>query len=399
MWIVLFVIMLDIIGFGIIGPTFPFFVRELGGGPEIMTLCLALFTGCLFISTPILGRMSDRYGRKPIMIYSLIGAVAGYILLAFADSIAMVAAARILSGLMAGNFGAAQAYITDVSNEQDRAKVMGYFGAALGLGFVIGPAIGSLMGGDSVQDINFKLPALTAAAMSLAALIGVIFFVKESLPREARQQHHQQQPSLLVSARAILKRETLLLVIICGALYQLASGFFEGIFPLWAADLGVIDGPKDMLPMLLASGITLVIVQAFAIGPLTQRFSERVLVKWSSLGVMLSIGLTTVAGSQGSVIAVTVLMSTLYGCAGILTTCAQTLVSKAANENERGMVMGVFSSVGTLGRTITTVLAGVMYGNLHIHSPYYAGALLTLLLWWLSRSLPLPLDKSNRQYR
>lgn len=384
MWIVLFVIMLDIIGFGIIIPTFPFFVRDLGGGPEVMTLCLALYSGTLFISTPILGRLSDRYGRKPIMAISLLGAFAGYILLAFADSILMVALSRILGGIMAGNFGAAQAYIADISDEKDRARLMGYYGAALGLGFVIGPAIGSLLGGSSVENVNFLLPALAAASMTLTAFFGVIFFVKESLPVDARQPINHPHISLISSFKDILNRKLLLLVIICGSLFQLSAGFFEAIIPLWAADNAVIDGPSDMLPMLFISGLTLVIVQSACIAPLTRRFSEVSLLRYCSLGVMSSMLLITIAADHASLFWVTVCLSMLYGFAGVVSTCAQTLVSKAAATHERGAVLGVFSSVGTMGRTATTILGGIFYGKLYLHSPFYAAATLMLCLFFVS---------------
>lgn len=389
MWIVLFVIMLDIIGFGIIGPVFPFYLKQLGAGPEMVGFYLALFTAALFISTPILGRLSDRYGRKPIMIFGVLGSVIGYLLLAVADSLLVVALARILSGLMAGNFGAAQAYIIDSSREQDRAKFMGYFGATMGLGFVIGPAIGAALGGDSFENANFVLPALTAAVLSSCALIGVVFFVKESLPPEQRSQHQSQAAlGFFKSVREIFNRRLLVLLIACGALYQIASGLFEPIFPLWVADYAIVDGPRGMTWMLLLSGLVMILIQSFGIVPLTRRFSERRLLQSGALGMAVCAYLITLAGNAASVIAVTALVSIMYGFAGIVITCAQTLVSRCAAPHERGMVMGVYSSVNTLGRTITTLFSGVIYGQLHFHAPYYGAAILFLLMCWIGGHLP-----------
>lgn len=396
MWIVLFVIMLDIIGFGIIAPVFPFYLKQLGAGPEMVGFYLALFTAALFISTPILGRLSDRYGRKPIMIFGVLGSVIGYLMLATADSLLVVGLSRILSGLMAGNFGAAQAYMIDISREQDRAKFMGYFGAAMGLGFVIGPAIGAAMGGDSFENANFVLPALTAAALSFCALIGIIFFVKESLPAEKRSKPNDQQtPGFFKSAAELFNRRFLVLLIACGALYQIASGLFEPIFPLWIADFSVVDGPRGMTWMLLLSGLVMILIQSFGIVPLTRRFNERKLLQYGALGMAICAFLITLAGSAASVIWVTVFVSIMYGFAGIVITCAQTLVSRCAADHERGMVMGVYSSVNTLGRTITTVLSGVVYGQIHLHAPYYGAALLFLLMCWIARQLPISNSRQN----
>ncbi|WP_159931260.1 MFS transporter [Oceanicoccus sp. KOV_DT_Chl] len=385
MWIVLFVVLLDIVGFGIIIPIFPFHAANLGAGPGMITLCLALYSGAVFIATPVLGRLSDRYGRKPIMAISLLGAVIGYVILAYAETIFMVAFSRVFSGVMAGNFSAAQAYVTDSTSDQDRAKYMGLLGAVMGLGFVIGPAIGSWLGGDSFTDANFVAPALVAAGLSLAAFFALIFFVKESLPKHVRQQvSTQKRPGLLQSIAAIRHRYLLVVLISCGSLYQLASGFYESIFPLWAEAFAIIEGPNGMLPMLLASGMSYVITSAVLIGPLTKRFSERHLMMVAALTMAATCYGITIAGNYGSALWVTLLMMLLSMSAGIIMICAQALVSRCAAEHERGMVLGVYSAAGMLARTITTALSGVMFGQLHYHSPYFAAAITAMVLCWMA---------------
>lgn len=392
MWIVLFVIMLDVIGFGIIGPVLPLYLRNLGVDPIWITITIALYTGALVVATPLLGRLSDRFGRKPIMIYSLIGACIGYIVLAFSDSLLVIALARLFSGFMAGNYGAAQAYMVDISSDQNRARYMGLFGAALGLGFVIGPAIGSLLGGDDASNTNFMLPCLTAAAMCLLAAIAVIFFVRETAPAQAPQTApaSEKKPGFFQSTWLALHKPMLALVILCGTLYHCASGFYEPIFPLWIVDAGIVAGSNQMAPILLVSALCLVLVQAFLIAPLTRRFNERQLIKATSVGAIVMIYLTTLAGDAGSYIGLMVTFSLLYAFAAVILTCAQTLVSRCAEAHERGAIMGLFSSIGTLGRTITTVLSGAIYNYLPFHSPYYAGIVCLLLLWLLSSFIKLP---------
>lgn len=395
MWIVLFIVMLDVIGFGIIGPILPLYIDNLGGSPAMVTFCVAVFPAALFISTPILGRLSDIYGRKPIMVISLIGSVIGYVALAFAESILMIVILRIISGLLAGNYGAAQAYMTDISTPEDRAKFMGYFGAALGLGFVIGPAIGSILGGDSLEELNFFLPCITAAAMSFAALIGLLLFVKETAPVKDSDKEAEAgvttepEPGFIKATQRTFKNKLLITVIICGSMYHLASGFFEAPFPLWAADTNIISAPSDMAPILLLSGFTLVLVQGFLIAPLNRRFSEKTLLISCAIGFGVSLYAVTIAGDFESAIGVTIIFSIMYGFAGVILTCSQTLVSKCAKDNERGAVLGVFSSVGTLGRTATTLLSGVIYGYIHYHAIYYAAILAMLVLIYLASKINL----------
>jgi MFS family permease len=131
MVIVFLVIVLDLIGFGIMVPILAYYVVQLGGGPELAMFCMALYAIGMFISTPILARLSDFYGRKPVLMLSMLGAMMGYLLLGFAESLWVVALSRLLAGLMAGNIATAQAYITDVTSEENRAKGMGMIGAAL----------------------------------------------------------------------------------------------------------------------------------------------------------------------------------------------------------------------------------------------------------------------------
>ena len=210
MWAVLFVVLLDIIGFGIIVPIFPFFAESLGARPEMIMVYIAIYMAAAFVSAPILGRMSDRYGLKRVMVVSLVGAIFGYALLATATTLWMVALSRVVSGLMAGHFSAAQAYIVDKTNSDDRAKYMGLFGAAMALGYVIGPAIGTVLAGDSFENASIVKPALFAAGLCVLALLAVLVFVNRS--RIVVQVDHRlaiERPSMWVSLRAITNQRVL----------------------------------------------------------------------------------------------------------------------------------------------------------------------------------------------
>ncbi len=190
--IIFFVIVLDLIGFGIVVPIMAYYVIRLGGGPELATALMALYPVGMFIATPILGRLSDYYGRKPILIISTIGAIFGYLMLGLAGSLWVVGLARLLGGLMAGNISTAQAYVTDITSEDNRARGMWLIGAGFGLGFIIGPALGSYLAGDDFATANLVLHAIVSAALCTASLLAVIFLLPESLDRIHREELRRQ---------------------------------------------------------------------------------------------------------------------------------------------------------------------------------------------------------------
>lgn len=388
MWIVLFSILMDVVGYGIVSPILPFYARSLGAGPGLVTACLALHTGAMFLTTPAWGRLSDRIGRKPVLCIGLLGATVSYGLLATADSVATIALARALGGAMAGNIAAAFAYVTDSSAEADRARYMGYAGASVGVGFIIGPALGSWLGGSTFEDANFVMPALTAGALTLVALIGIVAFVQESHPGHDRNDETTaNRPPLWRAIAALRHRGMLVNIVLCGALYHFAGGLYETIFPLWSEDLSLVDGPRGMFPMLAAGGAGYVLTQALLIGPLTRRFAPRTLLRGAAVGLTCSAASVTVAGGAASVPWVIVFFAAIAANAAVINTCVQTLVSLAADAHERGIILGVSSSTGTLARTIGTLLSGTIYGGIHLHAPYWSAAAVGIVLFALASTI------------
>ena len=382
------VILVDMIGFGIMIPIFAYYVMQLGGGPEMATLLIGLYSLAMFISAPLLGRLSDLYGRKPILMLSMLGASLGYLILAFADSIWMVALSRVLSGFMAGNIGAAQAYIADITTEKNRAKGMGMIGAAFGLGFVIGPAIGSIMAGDDFATANFFLPALSSAALSFISFVAIVLFLKESLSKD-NQQSSRTKPKVSQWSviKTVLSRQVLLLCIVCGVLFNFAAGLFEAIFPIWTKDLALISGPQGLAPMLLVSGLTLAAVQGGLVGKLAARFGELSLLKFSTCLYALSMALMIISGSQQIYWAVLVSMSMQAASTGLMTTCIQSLVSQKAAANEKGSVMGIYSSLGTLARTLATFSTGFIYIGFGQQSPLILATCCIMTLFFVSMAV------------
>ena len=240
--------------------------------PSTATLLMGLYTLAMIITTPILGRLSDFYGRRPVLMLSMLGACAGYLLLANANSLWVIALARLISGAMAGNIATAQAYMTDVSSERDRAKAMGLIGAAFGLGFIIGPVLGSWLAGDNFATANLALPAYVSAGLSFLAFVAVLVALPETLTAAQRAESKAApRQSRLQELVEVFRRPLTLQVIMCGVIYNVGAGLFETIFPIWASDRGthLAAGPNGLIPFLLVGGMTLVVVQGTLVGPLS----------------------------------------------------------------------------------------------------------------------------------
>ena len=388
MLIVFLVIVLDLIGFGIMVPILAYYVVQLGGGPELATFCMALYGIGMFISTPILGRLSDFYGRKPILMLSMVGAIIGYLMLGFAQSLWVVALARLLAGSMAGNISAAQAYITDITSEENRARGMGLIGAAFGLGFVIGPALGSYLAGDDFATANLQLPAMVSAGMAGAALLAIIFLLPESLdPAHKAAARDRPRVRRLAALTALWERPLIPHFLVGVLIYNLGAGLTESIYPLWVRDTGIAAGPRDLMPLLLVSGIVLSVVQGGLIGPLTRAFGEHRLFQLGAAGFGLAMVATVIAGESGSYYGAMAALAFQSASAALVLTSMQSLVSQCAGPAERGMLLGIYSSAGTLGRITGTLVTGVIFARINIESPYALTVLVMLCLFLIARSV------------
>src|SRR5712692_10268285 len=177
---VLFAIVLtDLIGFGIVIPLLPFYGEHFGASPLVVTLLMSAYSLLQLFGAPLWGRLSDRHGRRPILLVSLAGSVAGYLWLGFADALWMLFAARALQGACAGNIAAAQAYVADMTTPENRAKGMGMIGAAFGIGFIIGPALGGALAGSNPTSPDVSGPSFFAAALSALAFCATFVLLKE----------------------------------------------------------------------------------------------------------------------------------------------------------------------------------------------------------------------------
>src|SRR5260221_10370495 len=180
------VIVIDLIGFGLVIPLLPFYGEHFSASPLVVTLLMSTYSLFQLFAAPLWGGLSDRHGRRPILLVSLAGGVVGYLWLGIADALWMLFAARALQGVCAGNIAAAQAYVGDVTTPENRAKGMGMIGAAFGIGFIIGPALGGFLAGGDPATARLGAPFYVGAGLSALAFLGALIFLKESLPPHRR---------------------------------------------------------------------------------------------------------------------------------------------------------------------------------------------------------------------
>lgn len=365
------IVFVDLVGFGLLLPLLPFYVQRVGAEPAVITFVLGLYSLAQFVAAPVWGRLSDRYGRKPILAVTSFGLGLSYLLLAAADSLALLVASRLFGGLMAGNIAAAQAYVADVTTPQTRARGMGILGAAFGLGFIFGPALGGILGGHDLATANFVAPALAAMALSFAASASVVLFLKESVGAQARAETAQElRAPLSEKLRAAAARPVLALLALTGFLTVTAWAQFETVFALWANVL-FRYGPHQVGLWLGFIGLISVVVQGVLIGRLTRRFGEQRLAMAALL--LLVAGYVVLAESTaplglGIACALLALGSALFNPA------VSSLVSQTADAGRRGAVMGVYQSASALGRVAGPAFSGALFSAIGPRTPFLVAA-------------------------
>lgn len=373
--VLLLAILLSGMGFGLILPGFPFVAKNLGASPLIAPMILGLYAVGQLFATPVWGRLSDRFGRKPLLIVSLAGALASYLIIAFASNLWLLALGRLLTGLMGGNLPLAMAYVSDVTPPEFRARSMGRVGASLSMGFIVGPLLGGLLGGSNAAGATLLWPGLAASALSLAALVGTVFFLKESLPPEKRASRDRANPeSGLAAFRRVLARPVLAKIVVVGFLAYLAMALFEIIFPFWSGDR-FHWGPREIGLSFTYLALLVTIMQGVLVGRLVPIFGEGQLLVAGL--VSYAIGLLIMSQAPAWPVMIFGITFTTSGSALYMTTVTS-LVSKQAGEHERGLVLGTYNSAAWLGRAVGPPLTGALYDGRGGNLPLYVAALIML---------------------
>jgi len=375
--ILFLIVVIDLIGFGVIIPLLPFYAEYYQATPAQVGLVMATYSLAQFIAAPVWGRMSDRIGRKPVLLISLAGAALSYVWLGYSETLWTLFAARAIGGFMAGNISTAFAYVADITTRENRARGMGMIGAAFGLGFIVGPAVGGLLAGSDPVHADFRSPALTAAAMSVVAFVLTLTILKESLSPEIRQRLATQVPQSRRQQflKAITRPEVTRLLLI-SFLATFAFAGLEATFAMWSRrQFGW--GPEQNGYLFAYIGVLGALVQGGLIGRLTKRFGEINLIVQGA--VALSVGILLIPFSSTLPVLVIAMMIAAYGFS-VISPALSSSLSLRAGENEQGGMMGVSRSATTLARVAGPANAGFLFAYLGQNWPYYAGAAVMALV-------------------
>jgi len=369
---IFFIVFVDLLGFGLILPLLPFYAEEFGATPTLVGLLVASNAAANLFGAPILGRLSDRFGRRPILLASISSTFVGFLILGAANALWMLFLARVLDGLIGGNISVAQAYISDITDEENRAKGLGLIGAAFGLGFIIGPALGGVL-----SQFGFAAPAFAAAGLAALNLLGVAIFLPESLTPEKRAAMEHDRPPLNLSALiSALRRPVVGPLLHTRLFYAFAFSIFQTIFALHAQfRLGL--GAQATGYILTYVGLLSVLVQGLAIGRLTQRFSEPTLIFSATL--LMSAGLAAWA-IVPSLLLLLVVLIPISLSAGILNTVINSSLSKAVAVEEIGGTLGLSSALENFTRVVSPSLGGILLEFVGTWAPGIVGA---VVMAWL----------------
>ncbi len=421
---VLAIVLIDLMGLSIIVPLLPLFAARFGATPLVVGILQAAYPLMQFLGAPVLGRLSDRFGRKPILLISQLGTLAGFILLGFANVLWLLFLSRIIDGLSGANISTAQAAVADSTSAKNRTQGLGLIGAAFGVGFILGPIIAYavllLSGGD------YRAVALTAAGFSLASILMTTFWFHET-HHEAREAEPSRSPFNFLAMRQALGRQTIGFLLLIMFFYQVAFGGYEQLFSLFTLTRLGMDA-TDTAGLFALAGVFIVIVQGVLIGRWSRQKGDRWLV---ILGVSaLAIGLVgtsltpqvpvpwydrlhvlhSLAGQGSAQVPLQMIKVSLPDQAargwfgiiwllvasfpaalggGVLHPAVNSLITKAADKREVGSMLGISAGFYSAANAVAPLFYGSLFEWLGASVPFFAGGLILLVLWILApRSIP-----------
>lgn len=371
-FVIFVTIFIDITGFGIILPLLPFYARNFGADSLTLGILVASFPVMQFVFSPILGRLSDRFGRRPVLLLSISFSGVSFVLFAVANSLAALFLSRIIAG-MATESAVARAYIADITTEEERSTGIGKVGAAFGAGFIIGPVIGGL-----TSIFGFSAPGFAAAGLALMNFLSVLFFLPESLTNNKKISTRDVDYGN--PFRIALKTPRIGYVLVIQFIIALAFSSLPVILPLLGIEFfGFAE--VEMSYFFMYIGVIQIVLQGFLIGKLAKRFGEEILIVLGSLLLMLG---TFFVSLFPNVILFISSLTMIASGNGILTTILPSFVSKRTSYREQGGGMGVMESVGSIASIPGPIVGGFVFGFAGLFFAFLLSALLLSIALGLS---------------
>ncbi|MDW8350905.1 MAG: MFS transporter [Anaerolineae bacterium] len=361
-------VFIDLLGVGILIPIAPFVVRQFNTDALAVAMLSASYSIFQFAATPFLGWLSDRYGRRPILLLSLLGTAIAYFIFGAAGALWLLFLSRIIDGITGGNISIAQAYIADVTPPEDRSKAFGLIGAAFGLGFIIGPALGGLL-----SNISLSAPAYFAGGLALANLILGYFVLPESLPAERRV----REPLTLAKANPLgaissaFKRSNLSALLLAFFGFNFAFSGLQNNFSLFTLErFGW--GPNQNAILFSFVGVVGVMMQAVIVRRLVPRFGDR---RLAIFGLSVQVATYVLIALIPQAWMLFPVLGALSVGNGLTTPTLTGMVSGQVSQQEQGSILGVTQSLGALTRVFGPLWAGLVFDTIGPGAPYWTGAI------------------------
>jgi DHA1 family tetracycline resistance protein-like MFS transporter len=375
-------ILLDLIGFGMILPLLPFYAQELHATPFQIGLLFSSYSLTQLLFAPLLGRLSDRVGRRPVLLASITGGAVCYLIFALAHSYAVLLLARALSGVAAANYGIAQAYMADVSAPENRSKAMGLVGAAFGLGFVLGPALGGILAHAGTQiGLGHRIVPLTAAVLSGINLAIALFGLPESLSPELRRSATARGGSWLglSDLRTVWRDGPLRGLMVLFFLVMFGFSMMETTLALFCQQRFGF-GVRETSWLFVFVGVVIVVVQGGLIGRLVKRFGERSLILSGIVIMAVGLILLPLTPAGGSKLWLLLLSLGLLAVGqGVHNPSSLGLLSRLTDERSQGGTIGLSRSFGALARTLGPAAGTFLFGAAGAGWPFWAAGGLMLV--------------------
>ena len=387
---VFLVVLVDLIGFGIVLPLLPFYADRFGTSPVMTGFLFSIYSLAQFFFSPIWGQRSDRVGRRPVMLISTAGAVLAYVIFAFSHSLEMLLFSRLLAGIMGGNIAAAQAYVADVTTKEDRTKGMGMIGAAFGIGFVLGPALATLLiqpiwinvlkqfglfiAATYLQEHPYTLPGIFAAVLSMSSFLLVLFKLPEShrptggaetepprsiiLTKKFWQNLFREDAVQSAEAPTKAPSHSLLWMFIAVWVLSFGQSSLYGAFPLFCQSRFEMT-PGDVGLLYIGMGAIAIVVQGGLIRVLVRKFSESRLFLMGSVLMVGGLGALAFAPNKPLLTLFLMTMSLGFSLNG---PTLNSLISKQAESKNMGATLGASQGMAGLGRVVGPTWGGYLYG-------------------------------------
>lgn len=370
--LIFIVLLMDVVGITILGPVAPYIVKRYSDTAIMVSMITVIYTGAQFFAAPLLGKLGDRYGRRPVLLISLLGQAAGYLVFGIGGSLAVLFLGRLIGGITGGNMSTASAYIADVSKPEDRANNFTLIGVAWGLGLVLGPALGGIFG-----EISLEAPAFFAAALSMLNVLVGYFILPESLPVDQRDKTPLRASDFnpIVSIYEMARKPGLAWVLVVLGLFNFSFNGINSTSALFFIQKFNAQTSQISLLMVL-SGIALAFVQLLLVRRLVPRFGEKPVAIASMLGQSIGNLLIFFAPLFWMVYPINLLIS---GISGFTFPTLTTLCTNRVQHREVGTLMGVTTAIGSLMGVAGPLFGGAVFDNVMPGAPYWMGSILFVL--------------------